>query len=338
MIIENQLIPISIGRSNIRYFKERGYIDIKIGDKIKVPIKDLKLGSHVKVDVVCDYCGEIIHPQYRDYIKYKFDKYSCAKCRQRKTSDNNLLERQESLYNKAISFCNKKNYILLTPKEEIQTSSTKIKYSCPIHGVHETKIYMLVLEHGCPECSNEYTHMLARVDLDKLLYTFSLYDTELLNPEDYKGWNYKNLKIRCKECNNIFSTSYGAFKKCEGQLCPKCSNSISRGEYKIKQYLDKYDINYEKEYRFSDCKDKNPLPFDFYLPDFNICIEYDGEGHYMPIPRNGNQEEASQIYENVKRRDLIKTNYCYVNHIDLIRIPYWDYDNIINILEKKLFT
>lgn len=58
----------------------------------------------------------------------------------------------------------------------------------------------------------------------------------------------------------------------------------------------------------------------------------------MPIPRNGNQEEASQIYEDVKRRDLIKTNYCYVNHINLIRIPYWDYDNIINILEKKLFT
>ena len=71
------------------------------------------------------------------------------------------------------------------------------------------------------------------------------------------------------------------------------------------------------------------MPFDFYLPQYNICIEYDGEFHYKMIM--GYDE-----FINQKIRDTIKTVYCKENNIKLIIIPYWEFNNIENILIKEL--
>ena len=60
------------------------------------------------------------------------------------------------------------------------------------------------------------------------------------------------------------------------------------------------------------------LPFDFYLPNQNICIEYDGEQHFKPIEKFGGQENL----KNVQNRDKIKTEFCEKQGITLIRIPY----------------
>ena len=71
------------------------------------------------------------------------------------------------------------------------------------------------------------------------------------------------------------------------------------------------------------------MPFDFYLPQYNICIEYDGEFHYKMIMEYDE-------FINQKIRDTIKTVYCKENNIKLIRIPYWEFNNIENILIKEL--
>ena len=62
-----------------------------------------------------------------------------------------------------------------------------------------------------------------------------------------------------------------------------------------------------------------------------VCIEYDGIQHFEPIERFGGKEEFSRT----KIRDNIKTQYCKDNNIKLIRIPYWDFDNIEMILKKQ---
>ena len=62
------------------------------------------------------------------------------------------------------------------------------------------------------------------------------------------------------------------------------------------------------------------MPFDFYLPDYNICIEYDGEEHFQPVEFFGGEEKFQRRIEN----DEIKNNYCKNNNIKLIRIPYFD--------------
>ena len=70
-----------------------------------------------------------------------------------------------------------------------------------------------------------------------------------------------------------------------------------------------------------------------------MCIEYDGEGHYQPIRRgNISESQAQEVLNKIKLRDEIKNTYCDVNEIKLIRIPYWEFDNIDNILKKELFT
>ena len=150
---------------------------------------------------------------------------------------------------------------------------------------------------------------------------------------------YKNLRVICPECGEEFITSYYAFTHRCGQLCAKCSATISKGEFAIKEYLNDNNVSFEMQYRFNDCRAKIPLPFDFYIPDLNTCIEYDGAGHFKPIPRGGiTESEAEEVLNGIKQRDEIKTDYCNNHDIKLIRIPYWEYDSIDTILNNELFT
>ena len=74
------------------------------------------------------------------------------------------------------------------------------------------------------------------------------------------------------------------------------------------------------------------MPFDFYLPDYNLLIEFDGIQHYEIRGHFGGYDG----FVDTKIRDTIKNIYCKDNNIDLLRIPYWDYKNIENILVNKL--
>lgn len=339
MIVKPQNIDIEITKRNISYYKKKGYENINVGDILKIDVDCLSNGSKVKVAVKCDYCGDIVMVAYKDYKNYKFDKYSCKHCRQKKTSEYNLIVRQENLYRRALDFCNKMGYELITKKSEILNSETRALYRCPKHGIHETKIYTLIDGHGCIDCAIEKSRINARKNVNDVYNDFKKYGGELLNKEDYIGWNVKNLKVICNECGEIFITSYCAFIMHGGQLCPKCASNISRGEYEIKKYLEEYNFQFYMQFRFDDCRNIIPLPFDFYLPDYNTCIEYDGEGHYKPINRGKISDlEAQKLSEDIKNRDNIKTSYCKNNKIKLIRIPYWDFNNIKNILNKELFT
>jgi len=112
--------------------------------------------------------------------------------------------------------------------------------------------------------------------------------------------------------------------------CPKCS--LSKGERKIMAYLDKMDIEYISEFRINGCKNQITLPFDFYLPKYNMCIEYDGEQHFRPIEYFG----GIKTFEKQIERDKIKNDYYLDNNIKLIRIPFNMFDEIENILISEL--
>lgn len=65
-------------------------------------------------------------------------------------------------------------------------------------------------------------------------------------------------------------------------------------------------------------------------------IEVDGEGHYKPIQFGGKDYDANKGYQTTIRHDNIKTEYCIANNICLIRIPYWERDNLETYLFEKL--
>ena len=74
---------------------------------------------------------------------------------------------------------------------------------------------------------------------------------------------------------------------------------------------------------------------DFYIKNKRIAIEYDGIQHFEPIDFNGlGREYAKVAFENQIVRDGIKNRYCIENNINLIRIPYTDFENIEKIFIK----
>ena len=115
-----------------------------------------------------------------------------------------------------------------------------------------------------------------------------------------------------------------------------CGCSKSKGENLIKSFLFNAQINFESQKTFNNCrnpKTNHLLFFDFYLPDYNCCIEYNGEQHYIARKKGiFTQDKINEIHY----RDQIKKQYCQDNNIPLIEIPYTDY-NILNknyILQK----
>ena len=110
---------------------------------------------------------------------------------------------------------------------------------------------------------------------------------------------------------------------------PSCGCAAnSCGEAKIQDCLTIMKINFQKEYRFQECinsKTGFSLPFDFYLPDYNCCIEYDGEQHYKERLKGFFTKEK---LKELQERDKIKTNFCKKNNIHLLRIPYYDFEQI----------
>lgn len=97
--------------------------------------------------------------------------------------------------------------------------------------------------------------------------------------------------------------------------CPECANKIISNASKfIEQYLSENNIYFIKEKKFSDCKYKKQLPFDFYLPEYNLLLEYDGEQNFKDAFNNN--------FNVQHKRDTIKNKYCITNKINLIRIKY----------------
>ena len=155
--------------------------------------------------------------------------------------------------------------------------------------------------------------------------------------KDYIGFH-------CIDCGNIFYAQWGqvVYPRKNTALrhrCENCTNKQSNLEYIVEEYLKEKEINYIKEYRFDDCRNIKPLPFDFYLCDYNCVLEVQGHQHYYE-----NDMFSQSLNERI-RIDEIKKRYCKINSIGYIAIPSWkicnnhdkkSYKNIIdNILNQK---
>ena len=140
------------------------------------------------------------------------------------------------------------------------------------------------------------------------------------------------IKMKHNLCGHVWKVYPGHFVR--GSRCPGCRESS--GETRIRHYLVKKGIRFEREYRIEGCKRIRPLPFDFALFDkdgnVDTVIEYMGEQHYIPLKHIGGQERLRYIQNN----DQIKHEYCRRNNIDLIIISYTQQEEIENILKERL--
>lgn len=136
------------------------------------------------------------------------------------------------------------------------------------------------------------------------------------------------IECRCKICGNQWKDTPNHLQS--GRTCSCVYYSI--GERRIADILSKFNIKFIPQYNFVDCVYKNKLFFDFYLPEYNICIEYNGVQHYESVEYFGGEEKFNIQQE----RDDIKREYCKENNIKLIEIPYWEFKNIKNIIKNNV--
>ena len=185
-----------------------------------------------------------------------------------------------------------------------------------------------LLGQRCPKCYGTQRKTIEEFKRE----VFELVENEYDILGEYKNAKTKILiKHNSNNCNNsCFEMIPDAFLN--GQRCPICSES--HGEQRIRKYLENNNIDFQKEFIFDDLKGlgNGLLRFDFAIRDssnkLSYIIEYDGEFHYFPI-----LGEDHLLYQQC--HDEMKNKYCKDHNIPLLRIPYWDFDNIEEILNKQ---
>ncbi len=226
----------------------------------------------------------------------------------------------------------KNNDHLLNPEDYKTTGTKNLKIVCGSCGdIFLSSLSSIMNGNGrCRKCANEEIgKKLIKKEEHINRVINSIPGVCILNIDDYQGAYTKNLYVKCVECGDVFLSSYTKYINAGINRCKKCVSKSSYGEYYISQYLTSHSIPFTQEKRFDDCKDKKPLPFDFYLPDHNMCIEFDGIQHRRPV-------RGYLAYDRTKRHDKMKDDYCLKNGIKLLRISSDDFDNIDIILSNEL--
>lgn len=119
-----------------------------------------------------------------------------------------------------------------------------------------------------------------------------------------------------------------------GYTCSLCylEDSMSHGEHMAESILKMHNINFNSQKRFDDCRDKYTLPFDFYLPDYNLIIEIMGEQHEHPVNYFGGEEAFKKCIQH----DKMKRDYLKINNINILDIWYYDFDKMEELILNKI--
>lgn len=128
-------------------------------------------------------------------------------------------------------------------------------------------------------------------------------------------------KCICGQEINVISTNLT--RKKEGTI--SCGCKKSRGEAAIIKSLIALQIPFISQKKFDTCifpDTGHQLVFDFYLPEQNLCIEYDGVQHFEEVKKDFFD------FDTIQKRDKYKNQWCKENNIPLVRIPYTELENI----------
>jgi hypothetical protein len=260
------------------------------------------VNTKTKIKIICP-----IHGEFEQVPNYHLSKCGCNKCGiaqiivKNSSSKINFIEKANIIHNGKYDYS----------KTIYTNAHNKIKIICPYHGEFLQKPHNHLNDKGCSICAG----MDRNLNNEKIIKKFKLVHNN--NKYDYSLVNYINswtkIKIICKE-HGIFEQTPNSHNF--GAGCPLCVES--KGENKIKNLLSMNNINFISQKRFLDCKNIKPLPFDFYLPDYNICIEFNGKQHYIIVPYWGGEK----YLKLQQTRDKIKVDYCFKNNIKLIIIKH----------------
>lgn len=279
-------------------------------------------GSQCKIHVHCNICKTDFYSTPNILLSGK----GCKKC-----SDNKITKSKYEF----IQEMNKIYGDKFTLISDYTRMVDNITVMCNIHKKSKTLRARTFLRGntGCELCKmkNGRKH---NIDLD--YFISKIKSKNKFKDYNFDKFNYINVRTPsiaiCEKGHefNITPTSLNS-----GRGCPECAlhTSTSKAMYDIIEILTKNNISFEREKKFPECYNKQKLPFDIYLNDYNILIEYDGKQHYEIFEHWGGEKE----FINRQINDNIKTQFCIDNNIQFIRIRYDEnHVEILNNLVRNI--
>lgn len=270
-------------------------------------------GTFKPIKYQCLDCGRIIEKSRANHL-YE-NKTLCSKCYSSK--DSKIREWIKNFIKNSNQF----DYA------ELWSGVTTIKLKLICHKCNNvfekipSNMYQKDEDTICPYCGLNGSPIPQKIFWDKLTKQ---------ERADYKLLSYQTIGKKAifeHKCGFIFEQKPVDFLKSKG--CPNCFQTMSTGEKIIARFLINNNIKYEYEKHFSEL---SRMSYDFYLPDHNLLIEFQGEQHYHPIVCFGG-EEAFKIQQE---HDRIKKEFAESNNINLLYIPYYHKYKIDSYLKSLL--
>lgn len=232
----------------------------------------------------------------------------CAQCVLDNKNENFIAESRKK-------YANKFDY----SKTKYSSIYEKIKLICKKHGEFTySAAKHLYSIHGCPKCGRD---SIKKSITERIGLTTESF-IEKAQQVHGKRYSYDNVEyIGNKSKVLITCPKHSSFRQrpndhLTGSGCLKCKSS--RGENLVGNYLKRLNVVHQREFKISDCKNINPLPFDFAIfnlnGDLTGLIEYQGLQHRVPIDFFGGEK----AFARRKKNDKIKEKYCFDNGIPLL--------------------
>ncbi len=260
-----------------------------------------------KVKIICNACKNIFEVTPTNHLSG----YNCPNCsKTRKHTQEEVLDCIKS------SLKNFYNYYDFSKFEYI-SNNTKSCVICPKHGEFWMTPKNLKSGSKCPKCTK---HGIKKITTEEFIEDYyKLYGKKLYDLTDFKYTNsFTKSKVICKKHGAFFITPNNLKRGCG---CPICCGSFL--EKRTAHLLEGLNLNFISQKVFPDCKFKRSLRFDFYLEDYNILIECQGEQHYTYKNKIlNNKPYTKKEFKMIKKRDKIKKEYCKKHNIPLLELKY----------------
>lgn len=279
------------------------------------------------------------HPDIVQEIKYNGLQQGrgCKKCGYEIVS-NKLRQQKKTPYHIAQHKFEEAGLTLLTSEEDYMATSNPIMQficSCSPELIQQKTWSAFQQTPHCSRCINEKVNMIRRKEhYDEFVHRcIEKGYTSLSTLEDYINVATPMKYLCVKHGEQTITLSHLR----EGKGCPICNES--KGEAIIRLWLSNHNIDYIPQKRFDDLYNKSKkakLSYDFYIPDYNMLIEYQGEFHDGTINKINSCLQTKDDLISQQQRDSLKRQYAKEHDYQLLEIWYWDFDNIESILTKEL--
>lgn len=285
------------------------------------------INCRTKVIIICP-----VHGEFEQRPSNHLSGQGCPNCgiiqltNKQKFNIEQFIKKANQIHNNKYDY-NKVNYV---------NSQIKVTITCPEHGDFEQIPNSHLSGHGCPKCMYEKNSKQFRSNLQEFIKRAKTIHS---NRFDYSKVKYITSKIKviilCPEHGKFTQTPHSHLK---GQGCPKCQSS--KGELVLEAIFKKYNILYKPQHRIPEVC--NELYYDFYLPEYNLLIEFHGIQHYEYIPFFHVNDRGWDFAAQKRRDDCIrhnafiyKYNYLEFNYKQLKHLSEKEFEKmVINNIKK----